>query len=134
MHNSLELLNNLFKISFIIFSFALLGLHMDSAMTFNDFMQRLLSLKEKLLSMPEELTLTEAFQEEQDKLAKLLDNLLGFSADEQTIAREQMRIFADQLNEKLLQLQDRYETLRKNMDDSQLRLKGVKAYAKGRMI
>jgi predicted nuclease with TOPRIM domain len=106
---------------------------MNDTMTFDDFMQRLLSLKEKLLLMPEELTLTEAFQEEQDKLSGLLDDLLTFSADEQAIAREQMRIFAEQLNEKLLQLQDRYETLRKNMDDSQLRLKGVKAYAKGRM-
>jgi hypothetical protein len=106
---------------------------MNDTMTFDDFMQRLLNLKEKLLSMPEELTLTEAFQEEQDKLSGLLDNLLTFSVDEQAIAREQMRVFADQLNEKLLQLQDRYEALRKNMDDSQLRLKGVKAYAKGRM-
>lgn len=106
---------------------------MDGTMTFDDFMQRLLSHRETLLSMPEELTLTEAFQEEQDKLSGLLDNLLNFSADEQALAREQMRIFADQLNEKLHQLQDRYKTLRKNIDDSQLRLKGVKAYAKGRM-
>lgn len=107
---------------------------MNSMMTFDNFMQRLLNHRETLMSMPEELTLTEAFQEEQDKLSGLLENLFSFTADEQAIAREQMRIFADQLNEKLLQLQERYETLRKNMDDSQLRLKGVKAYAKGRMI
>lgn len=107
---------------------------MDGKMTFDNFMQRLLDLQTTLLSMPEEVTLTSVFQEEQDKLSGLLNNLLNFTVEEQAVAREQMRIFADQLNEKLVQLQDRYEALRKNMDDSQLRLKGVKAYSKGRMI
>ncbi len=32
---------------------------MNDTMTFDDFMQRLLNIKEKLLSMPEELTLTD---------------------------------------------------------------------------
>ena len=107
---------------------------MDGKMTFDNFMQRLLDLQTTLISMPEEVTLTSVFQEEQDKLSNLLENLLIFTTDEQAIAREQMRLFADQLNEKLVQLQNRYETLRKNIDDSQLRLKGVKAYSKGRMI
>lgn len=103
-------------------------------MTFNEFMQRLLDLQTTLLSMPEELTLTNAFQVEQERLESLLNNLANFTDEEQETARKQMRFFADQLNEKLDQLQGRYETLRQNIDNTQLRLKGMKAYAKGQMI
>lgn len=102
-------------------------------MTFNQFMEHLLNLQTTLLSMPEELTLTNAFQVEQERLETLLNNLANFSEEEQEIARKQMRVFADQLNEKLGQLQNRYESLRQNIDNTQLRLKGIKAYAKGRM-
>lgn len=103
-------------------------------MTFDEFMQCLLDLQTTLLSMPEELTLTNAFQAEQGRLEALLSNLADFNEEEQQIARKQMRLFADQLNEKLGQLQSRYEALRQNIDNTQLRLKGIKAYAKGRMI
>lgn len=103
-------------------------------MTFDEFMQCLLELQTTLLSMPEELTLTNVFQVEQEKLESLLDNLAGFTEEEQETARKQMRLFADQLNEKLTQLQGRYENLRQNIDNTQLRLKGMKAYAKGRMM
>ncbi|WP_032113058.1 hypothetical protein [Candidatus Paracaedibacter symbiosus] len=103
-------------------------------MVFDEFMHCLLELQTSLLSMPEELTLTTVFQNEQDRLSALLENLGDFTEDEQERARAQMRLFADQLNLKLEQLQDRFEGLRQNIDNTQLRLKGMKAYTKGRMI
>lgn len=103
-------------------------------MTFDEFMQCLLERQAALLSMPEELTMTEVFQVEQEKLESLLDYLTSFSVDEQELAREQIRLFADQLNEKLVQLQGRYESLRQNIDNTQLRLRGMKAYAKRRIV
>lgn len=103
-------------------------------MTFDEFMQCLLERQAALLSMPEELTMTEVFQVEQEKLESLLDYLTSFSVGEQELAREQIRLFADQLNEKLVQLQGRYESLRQNIDNTQLRLRGMKAYAKRRIV
>lgn len=97
-------------------------------------MKSLLELQTSLLSMPEELTLTNAFQADQERLSKLLNHLDHFTETEQETARSQMRLFAEQLNKKLAQLQERYNTLRQNIDNTQLRLKGMKAYAKSRMI
>lgn len=103
-------------------------------MTFDEFMHHLKELQSTLLSMPEELTLTNVFQEEQDKLSALLDHLGDFTPSEQEAARSQMQVFASHLNDKLVSLQGRYEGLRKNIDNTQLRLKGMKAYTKGRII
>lgn len=103
-------------------------------MTFDDFMSRLLELQTTLITMPEEITLTESFQQEQDNLQRLLERLTDFTEEEQAQARVQMQAFADQLNEKLIQLEQRVEGLKQNMDNSHLRLKGLKAYARGKMM
>lgn len=103
-------------------------------MIFHEFMDRLIELQTTLISMPEEITLTDSFQQEQDKLNQLLENLTNFTEEEQGQARLQMQLFADQLNAKLAQLQGRFELLKKNMDNSHLRLKGLKAYAKRQMM
>lgn len=106
---------------------------MAPSISLKEFTNRLDTLKTALLSMPEDLTLTPAFQDEQDKLSELLTYLPALPEQDQEEARLHIQIFSKQLSEKVVSLQERYEQLRKNIDGAQLRLKGMKAYAKGQI-
>lgn len=103
-------------------------------MTFEDYLENLERIQNRLLTMPEEEALGTSFSKEQENLSQLIPLLKNYSPEQQEQAKELMRKFADRLNEKLDQLKLRMEHLSESMDQQQVRMRGMKAYNQGKIF
>lgn len=103
-------------------------------MDFQTFLKELKILQDRLVNMPESEALSETFALEQANLSKLLDNLPKFPKAEQDKAREEMRLFADKLNEKLQSLKQKMRDLSQDMSMVENRTRGMKAYNQGKIL
>lgn len=103
-------------------------------MDFQTFLKELHILQDRLVNMPESEALSETFAREQENLAKLLDYLPKFPKSEQDKAREEMRIFAEKLNEKLQNLKQKMRDLSQDMSMVENRTRGMKAYNQGKIF
>lgn len=97
-------------------------------MTLDYFLEQLNILQTRLLSMPEEEALSEAFHQEQEKLETLLKQLPTLTEEEQAHARQTMQVFAQHLNEKVAHLRARLQELSQTAQKTQKRARGIKAY------
>lgn len=103
-------------------------------MDFQTFLKELKILQDRLVNMPESEALSETFALEQANLSKLLDNLPKFPKADQDKAREEMRLFADKLNDKLQILKQKMRDLSQDMSMVENRSRGMKAYNQGKIF
>lgn len=103
-------------------------------MTIDDYIQELMVIQHRLLTMPESEALKESFVLEQQKLESLISQLSTFSKHDQESAREIIEDFSEKLTAKLTHLRARLEELSQTMQQQEIRQKSIKAYGQSQRL
>ena len=98
-------------------------------MDVDQLLDRLRYIQDRVLNVRIEDVTTDYFTAEQSELTELLQNLRDMDGDDRKIVMDQVGSFTEKLKERWNELKGHITTIEGDMDQNQIRLKGVKAYA-----
>jgi phenylalanyl-tRNA synthetase alpha subunit len=94
-----------------------------------NFCQRLLAIKEKILNTPYETIVSGTFDEEEKILSSLLEEVKTFSEADRQVVTPLIQGFSEELAKKLEMLKKQMQESEEQAKISQKQLRGVKAYS-----